>query len=190
MKKLSQALVEDEEGFRGLDPQTTDQVFEVFFSRDFSLQLFEKQENIRIQFHHVKLKMTADEISQESIEMYDSLNNFLKMFIDGPSENKYTILPRDLLQILFKAPLQIANDSVMNKVKDTIYKRSLLAGAEWMLMLLYLLLFCTIDAFASSPGIAAFVVYVLDWIIVTIYDRLFRLKLAKTSLLDSRFLLT
>lgn len=193
MKKLSQALVDEKEGLvglRGLDPNTPDQVFEVFFSRDFSLQLYEKLEEIRIQFMHVKIRMTADEISVESLKMYDSLNKFLKMFIEGTNENRYSVQPPEISQIIFKVPFQMNNDSIMNKVKDIIYKRSLLAGAEWILMLMYLLLFCTIDCNTSSPGIAGFVVYIVDWVIVTIYQRLFRLRLAKTSLLDSRFLLT
>lgn len=190
---MSQALVDEKEGLvglRGLDPNTPDQVFEVFFSRDFSLQLYEKLEEIRIQFMHVKIRMTADEISVESLKMYDSLNKFLKMFIEGTNENRYSVQPPEISQIIFKVPFQMNNDSIMNKVKDIIYKRSLLAGAEWILMLMYLLLFCTIDCNTSSPGIAGFVVYIVDWVIVTIYQRLFRLRLAKTSLLDSRFLLT
>lgn len=193
MKELSQALVNEEKGtvgLRGLIPKTPEQVFEVFISRDFSSHLDSTILDIESHTSYAKRKLTANEISDESLAQYNSFNSSLRLFIEGTSEDQYSVQPPERLQFLTGFPLQIMNDTILNKVKDIIYKRALLPGAEWVMMLSYLILFCTIDSQVSSPGIAGFIVYIFDFIIVIIYERIFRVKLSKSSLLDGRFLLT
>ena len=112
------------------------------------------------------------------------------MFIEGTGDLKFSIQDPDLLQKITKIPPRIMTETIMNKIKEILYKRSLFAGVEWGLMISYLLIFCTIDMFLKSPAIAGFVVFCVDFLITNLYERLFRVNLAKTSLLDSRFLLT
>lgn len=194
MKKLAQALIDEEEGIvglRGLLPNTTEQVFEVFFSREFSQIAVSNLQRIEMSRMPSGLgKVTARDFSKDSFAAYGEMNTFLKKFIDGSDENKYIVQPPELLQIIFQVPPQIMNDSIMNKVSDSYYKVSLMGGTEWGLMIMYLLLFCVVDILTKSPSIGGFVVYIVDGIIKRIYAKMFRVRLAKSSLLDSRFLLS
>ncbi|KAK8844985.1 Meckelin [Tritrichomonas musculus] len=193
MKKLAQALVDEEEGLvglRGIESNSPDQVFEVYFSNEFSLQISQMHEALVNQHRHVRFRLTANEISMDSLSLYSDINNFLKMFIEGTGDLKFSIQDPDLLQKITKIPPRIMTETIMNKIKEILYKRSLFAGVEWGLMISYLLIFCTIDMFLKSPAIAGFVVFCVDFLITNLYERLFRVNLAKTSLLDSRFLLT
>ena len=192
MKKLSQALADEEEGLvslRGLLPSTSDQVFEIFFSREFSSAFTQMHQSIVSQQNVLHFTVSAKEIPQQALASYKELNEFLRKFFDNSSEHKYVVQSPELLQIIFKAPPQILNESIMNKIKDNQYKKSFLGGAEWELMCMYMLIFCATDIGLESPCIGCFIVFIIDFLIEWIYGRLFRSRLARNSLLDSRFLL-
>ncbi|OHS93827.1 hypothetical protein TRFO_02347 [Tritrichomonas foetus] len=193
MKKLAECLVDEEEGqasLRGLLPNTKEQVFEIFFTLQFYNILSQMQQSLQSQQHLLHFTVSAKEIPQHALQSYDEMNELLKSFFSGSNSNKYNVQPPELLQIIFGAPPQINDVSIMNKIKDNLYKRSLLGGVEWGLMVMYMLIFCTIDMSTKSPCISCFVVYAIDFLITWIYQRIFRSKLARTSLLDSRFLLS
>jgi Na+-driven multidrug efflux pump len=71
-----------------------------------------------------------------------------------------------------------------------LFKSVILAGTEWNLMLMYALIFAVVDWGADSPAVAGFVVYIVDFLILWVYERVTRAFLARSSLLDSRFLLS
>lgn len=178
---------------RGLIEDSTDQVFEVFFTEEMRQQLNELYNSQLAQTGSpsvLSLKMqTAGDIPHAAYEVNEEVNEFLKEFFDNNSDDKYVIQPKTYLQhILDMAPVTV-EDSVLMVVNELSYKFSLISGIEWKLQLFYLLIFSCISIPVSSPCIPAIVVFIVDFIIIKIFNLIGRSNLSKKILLDDRFFL-
>jgi meckelin len=193
MRKLSQALVDERSGLvglRGLLPGQPEQVFECFFAREFAQHFGNLKSQITVQQKWFAGRHSAKEIPQTVLQSYQEVNKYLKTFFDrSASDNKFIVREADMVEKFFGQPPQ-TSDSIFNPIKDSKFKNVLLAGAEWNLMLTYLLMFAVVDWSQDSPAVAAFVVYIVDFLIVWLYQRVARAFLARSSLLDSRFILS
>jgi meckelin len=192
MKKLSRGLADEEEGLvglRGLLPGQKEQVFECFFSREFAQQMSQFKERLQLQVKSWSGRLNVHDIPQDFLANYEELNKYLKSFFDKSApENRYVVQEAEFLAKYFGSALQ-TSDSVLNPVRDSHFKRTMLAGAEWYMMLMYAVLFTVIDFRTNSPGLAGFIVYAIDFLLVWLFKRLARSRLAMAALLDSRFLL-
>jgi meckelin len=193
MKKLSQSLVDEQGGLvglRGLLAGQTEQVFECFFAREFRQHFAALKTQITIQQRWFAQRNEAKEIPQAVLQSYQDVNKYLKTFFDRSApDNKFVVEETDMVQKFFGQPPQ-TSESRFTPIKDSTFKVALLAGAEWHMMLMYALLFAVIDWSTDAPAIAAFTVYIADFIIVWFYGRVARAFLARSALLDSRFILS
>jgi meckelin len=192
MKKLSRGLADEEEGLvglRGLLAGQVEQVFECFFSREFAQQFAQFKERLQLQVKSWGGRLNARDIPQDFLTSYEEVNKYLKSFFDkSVGDNKYVVQDAEFLGKYFGSTLQ-TSDSVFNPVRDSHFKRTLLAGAEWYMMLMYAVMFTVIDFRTESPGLAGFIVYAVDFLVVWAFRRVARSRLAMSALLDSRFLL-
>ena len=191
MKKLSQGLADESEGLvglRGLMSDHTEQVFECFFASEFSRQYTAMKNNILIQQKICAGRHSAMEFPQQTLKAYQEINTYLRNFFDGSLEGStWRIEPTSILQTFFGAPPQMAQ-STFNVIKDNLFKHTMLSGCEWFMMVAYMILFAVIDIQTQSPAIAGFTVYIIDFVIVWLYERICRSILARTTLIDSRFI--
>lgn len=191
MKKLSQGLADESEGLvglRGLMGDHTEQVFECFFASEFSRQYTAMKNNILIQQKICAGRHTAMEFPQQALKAYEEINTFLRKFFDGSLEGStWRVEPTSMLQTFFGAPPQMGQ-STFNIIKDNMFKHTMLSGCEWYMMVAYMVLFAVIDIHTQSPAIAGFTVYIIDFLIVWLYERICRSILARTTLIDSRFI--
>ena len=132
----------------------------------------------------------AGDIPHAAYETNEEVNEFLKDFFSKESrDHKYVVQPESCLQQFVGYPPTVIEESVLTTVKDWMYKKALLGGIEWRLQLFYLVLFVCLLIPTSSPCIPAIVVYVVDAIIVKIFNTIGRANLSKKTLLDDRFFL-
>ena len=192
MKKLSQGLADEAEGLvglRGLVNDRPEQVFECFFASDFARQYNSLKSSILVQQKLCPGRHLAQEFPQQVLQSYKEINAFLKKFFDGSSSaGEWKIEKVSILQKFFGVPPQMTQ-STFNVIKDSLFKHTLLSGCEWFMMVAYMMLFTVIDIATEAPAIAGFVVYILDYIIVWIYGQASKSILARTTLIDSRFII-
>jgi len=199
MEKLNENLAAEStanSGLRGLLPNTHDQVFEIYLApifRNTFKQTFEMIQNkVRPKQIIGDKNFTLSSVSQEALSSFTHFNKFLCTFFDSSTpENPYSVRQAPFSQkYLGMAPALDNDTSLFLSEDDTEYKNGLLAGIEWTLALFYILLFTVIDVSTQSPAAAAFVVFIVDLILVKLGQKIGRANLAKKSLLDNRFILS
>jgi meckelin len=193
MKKLSQSLVDEENelvGERGLRAGKT-QVFECFFGQTFYTSFEQSKQGILLQQKWCWGRNSVRELPQDILARYDVVNKDLMAFFEETvdSQAKFDIVDPEPTQQLLGAPPVMGN-STLNPLKDGTFKTVLLGGAEWNLMAFYALLFAVIDVSTHAPAVAAFIVFLMDFLIVWAYSRIHGAFVARTTLLDSRFILS
>jgi meckelin len=193
MKKLSQCLIDEENelvGERGLRAGKT-QVFECFFGQAFYTPFEGWKQGIMLQQKWCWGKNSVRELPQDILARYDAVNKELIAFFEESAEaqTKFDIVDPEPAQSLLGAP-PITGNSILNPAKDSAFKTVLLSGAEWNMMVFYALLFTVIDIATHAPAVAAFVVFIIDFLIGWVYSRIHGAFVARTTLLDSRFILS
>jgi meckelin len=193
MQKLSQCLVDEENelvGERGVRAGKT-QAFECFFDQAFSGPFEGWKQGILLQQNWCWSKNSVRELPQDILARYDTVNKELMAFFEETAEAqaKFDIVDPEPTQKLLGPP-PASGSSIFNPVRDNTFRTVLLGGAEWNLMAFYALLFAVIDDSANSPSVAAFVVFIIDFLIVWAYSRIHGAFVARTTLLDSRFILS
>ncbi|KAI5520868.1 negative regulation of centrosome duplication [Trichomonas vaginalis G3] len=190
MAKLNENLEDESKGLvgtRGLLPNTTEQCFEVLFNSKFMQKYIAALNNMDA--HISGLKVRAKMIQPTTVKAADDMNTTLKAFFDNQHEDKFQVIPMSVMhQILRYTP--VASETTLLAIEsEASYSNLLLSGIEWKLATFYIIMFTCIEIHTRSPGIAAFCVYIVDFILVTMYYKLAKNTLAKKSLLDDRFLL-
>lgn len=197
METLEQNLQDEQRNLtpeRGLVPGTSATVFETFFTTDLRLEFSDLYNAMLAQTGAPSVigckRHLAGDIPKETYETYKEVNKFMKDFLEKKSKNhNFIVQEQSIAQQMIGAIPTVVDDSVLSVVNDSKYKKSLLAGLEWKIALFYLIMFACIDVATESPCIAAFVVFIIDQILIKIVETMGRANLSRKTLLDDRFCL-
>ncbi|OHT06036.1 hypothetical protein TRFO_05677 [Tritrichomonas foetus] len=179
---------------RGILPDTPNQVFQTFFAPEFRHQLNDLYDSQLAQTGAPSVLSirphVAGDIPHAAYETNQEVNDFLRDFFSKKStDHSFVIQPESCSQELINSAPTVIEESVLTIVKDWMYKNALIGGIEWRLQLFYLVIFVCIGIPTNSPSISAIVVFIVDVIIVKIFNMMGRANLSKKSLLDDRFFL-
>lgn len=193
MKKLVRQLADEANGIvanRGLQTGGKIQVFEVFLSRDFRNQF--RNISSRAQMPKVSFSLKrnrASDISPNVLTEYNQMNTFLRKFIIGSQEGlKYTIQPESFMQSFLGYGPNVADISIFTEEEDDKFKQIMMWGIEITLYLFYMVAFICLDVSTNSPCIAAFTVFLFDFLLVRLFKILAKVNVSRKSLLDDRFI--
>ena len=196
MSQLQKQLKDEKNNLvplRGLNPNAEHQVFETYFSITFRQAFFDLYNAMLAQTWSPSVvgckQHLAGDIPKAAYAAYKELNEFLTRFFDKESEYKYMIQHDSCLQRTLGLIPTVLDDSILTVVKDDSFKSSLLAGIQGRLQFFYLVVFLCIESLTHQPCISAIVVYLIDVIVLKIYNTFGRANLSRKSLLDDRFFL-
>ena len=193
MQKLNQNLTKEAlgvSGGRGLMTDDKKQVFEVFYEHDFRQKFMQVYYSVQAQMGGSLFKQTAATIPQACIGAYADLNKMLTRFFDlSQSEYRADVQSEvPFSQSILGISPSTEEASIITPTGDREFRKTMLYGIQWSLYIFYVIMFCGIDMHLHNPAIAAFVVYIVDLIVVLIFRIRAKANLARKSLLDNRFL--
>ena len=193
MPKLNQNLTKEALGVAGTRGLLTDdkkQIYEVFYEHDFRQKFMQVYYSVQAQTGGSLFKQTAATIPQACIGAYADLNKMLTRFFDlSQSEYRADVqVEVPFSQSVLGISPSTDEASVLAPAGDRDFHTVMLYGIQWSLYVFYVILFCGIDMHIHNPAIAAFVVYIVDLIVVLIFKIRSKANLARKSLLDNRFL--
>jgi meckelin len=144
--------------------------YELFLAMDFAQQI---QEKVRL--------MRGD---------YETVNVFLRYFFAAEQvDYKFVLGVYSPLQLMDMAPI-LFQHSVFTTVPTRFVRHAMMYGIQLSLILFYLILFCVVDIVAESAATAAFVVCVIDLIVLAVFNLRCRATLKKKALVDPRCVMT
>ena len=193
MQKMNQNLAKEAlgvAGTRGLTAEDRCQTFEVFYEHEFRQRFMQVYYTSMASTGGSFFKQTAATIPQATIGAYADLNKMLTRFFDL-SQSEYRLdVQREtpFTQSVLGISPSTSDTSIMAPTKEREFRKTMMYGIQWSLYIFYILLFCCIDMHIKKPAIAAFVVYILDLIIVQFFKLRAKANIARKSLLDNRFL--
>jgi hypothetical protein len=121
---------------------------------------------------------------------YENVNIFLRKFFGAEqAEYQFVLDVYSPLQLADMAPI-LFQHSVFTTVPTRFVRHAMVYGIQMSLMLLYLVVFCLLDMAAESAATAAFVVYVMDLIILAGFNLRCKANLRKKALIDPTYLIT
>jgi hypothetical protein len=182
-------------GLRGLVPNTEDQVFKVYLSIDFAFGVRQGFQAVAEQFGRkaiasAKQRDARSSLKTELMGAFDPLNRDLRKFFEGSDTSaKYIVQPSTFAEKLLGFGPQVGADSVLTIQGNYSYRTALMIGIKWGLSAMYLMLFAGVEMETESPAIAAFVIFVVDLMLVKFFKRKTRRTLAKKAILDPHFIL-
>ncbi|CAK5074482.1 unnamed protein product [Meloidogyne enterolobii] len=139
------------------------------------------------QFERTTIKM------QQQTKIYKELNNFLKDFINrvDPKCGEYKCIDENFIEEMLNMELiDTGKIGTFRRDKSEMaYSSAFIYGNEWALMSFELLLFCVVDMFWLNRIFASVFVYLISKLILLITKIYFTNQLAKSCLIDSRFLI-
>uniref|UniRef100_A0A183BTN8 Meckelin n=1 Tax=Globodera pallida TaxID=36090 RepID=A0A183BTN8_GLOPA len=123
---------------------------------------------------------------------YNELNEYFKDFVNRVDPQcDYVLTSPRLVEVLLG--LELTDTSGVGTFRrdpsECEYSSAFLYGNEWALMSFEMLLFCLVDLWWRSRLLAAFVTYLLSTGIGHMVKLYFTHQLAKSSMVDSRFLI-
>ncbi|OHT02894.1 hypothetical protein TRFO_06949 [Tritrichomonas foetus] len=206
MAKLNENMASESNGdvgLRGLVANTENQVFHVYLKDDFSYMLNEIYSGILQSFTRKAIEKSKSQNAKsraevEAMAAFDSLNKYLCRFFDGSSPEEgpdaplhtYTVQASTFAENFLGSGPQIGESSILTIQGDYSYRESMLIGIEWTLNVMYLLLFAGIEMETKSPSIAAFIVFVVDMLFLSLFRRKSRLNLARKAIIDRHYLVS
>lgn len=183
-------------GLRGLVPETSEQVFHVYLEDEFADVLSSTPELILEKFNK-KQKENPQKFNRrgnkkvEELDAYKYLNKSLCIFFAGEEcPFTYTVQRSTIIENILGWGPQTQKESVLTIQNDYSYRKSLFAGIEWTLNIMYLMLFAGLEMELKSPAIAAFIVYIIDLIFMASYSKAARMNFARKALLDYRYIIS
>lgn len=196
MSQLQKQLKDEKNNLvpiRGLSQNAEHQVFEAYFAPIFRQAFFDLYNSMLAQTWSPSVvgckPHLAGDIPKAAYAAYKEINTFLTKFFDKESDYKYMIQQESCLQRSLGLMPTVIEDSILTVVKDDSFKNSLLAGIQGRLQFFYLVVFLCVQSLTKQPCISAFVVYLIDVIVVRMYNTFGRANLSRKSLLDDRFFL-
>lgn len=109
------------------------------------------------------------------------------------------IRARDMIEALFHMPPEVSQmpinpqtsqpDPVIFPDQSYAFGNNLFYGCEWQLVVWNTLVFATVDAAAQSFAVAAFVSWLLNFVVTYARAELGEANLSRKSLVDRRFLI-
>uniref|UniRef100_A0A915NW80 Meckelin n=4 Tax=Meloidogyne TaxID=189290 RepID=A0A915NW80_9BILA len=139
------------------------------------------------QFERTTIKM------QQQTKIYKELNNYLKDFINrvDPKCGEYKCIDENFIEEMLNMELiDTGKIGTFRRDKSEMaYSSAFIYGNEWALMSFELLLFCVVDMFWLNRIFASVFVYLISKLILLITKIYFTNQLAKSCLIDSRFLI-
>lgn len=196
MKKLSSNLRKEGKkraSERGLVEGKPDQVFETFLTDECRHQINDLYNSQVAQTGSpsvLNFKVhAAGDIPHAAYEVNEEVNEFLKNFFNNNSDHKFVVQPKNFLHYFFDIPPITVGESIFLIVNESRYNVSLVSGIEWKLQLFYLLIFVCVAMAISSPCIPSLIIFIIDFIIIKIFNLFGRSNLSKKTLLDDRFFL-
>jgi meckelin len=168
-------------------------VFETFFEKEMTIELQNHVDNMLIQAGAPSVvsarQHLAGDMPRAAHRTYKGVNTFLWRFFDRDSDFLYVIQEESLIQQALGLAPTVIEDSIFSVIRPAGFKNGLLYGLGWRLQLLYLVIFIALEDATDSPCVTAAVIFVLDRIIVKVFETMGRANLSKKSFLDDRLVL-
>jgi len=99
------------------------------------------------------------------------------------------VQPSNFAQNVLGFAPDATQESFMYIKSDSAFKKNLLYGIQWNLMIFYIISFVAIDYIIKSPSISGTIVYFFDIIVRMLFKVMGKHNLSQKALLDKRFLL-
>lgn len=176
---------------RGLTTEDRSQVYEVFYETKFRRRFIEQFYTTMNMMGKKLFSITAKEIPHECIESFANLNKTFTKFFDMSQTNFRNEVQLDVpvSQFVFGLSPKTDEKSILNKAEEREFRKTMVYGAQWSLYILAIILFVGVDMHTQNSMIAAFVVFVVDFLFMTVYRLRTRAKVAKNALMDTDYLI-
>ncbi|EAY23261.1 hypothetical protein TVAG_185680 [Trichomonas vaginalis G3] len=176
---------------RGLTPEDKSQVYEVFYEKSFRLKFIEVFYSVMNNTGSKLFKVNASEIPHACIDAFSELNKLFTRFFDmSQSEHRAEVqLEVPITQYVFGLSPKIEDRSILSKDDDREFRKTMIHGAQWSLYILAIILFVGVDMHTHNSMIAAFVVFIVDFLITFVFKMRARAKIAKNALIDTDYLM-
>jgi len=172
------------------------QVYQIYFSSEFRYSFRDAYDTVLTRVYPaVQSGMShhnhISSVTPEAMASFEQLNQYLCRFFVNESigEHRYTVSPAPFSQRVLGLPPNVQNDSIVLESSDKSFRKGMLSGIQWTMLLFNMLLFIVTETITQSSPIAAMVTYIADILLVKLFQTMGRSNLAKKSLLDDRFLL-
>ncbi|CAF0727533.1 unnamed protein product [Adineta steineri] len=181
-------------GTRGLQANSTEQIFIMKINRTFRMQydlLFRKYSDF---VGPRRSKKDKEHYTDVLLESYRNLNSFLCSYIDHSlPAHEYYVRNRYLVEKLFNYEFQIGmtgyNDSLFFVDNEKTFTEILFYGEENSLFIWNIITFLFIDFLSSNYVLAAIVTYLLNLIAVALRNSFGRKNLSKKTLVPRELLI-
>ncbi|CAF3493209.1 unnamed protein product [Adineta steineri] len=181
-------------GTRGLQANSTEQIFIMKINRTFRMQydlLFRKYSDF---VGPRRSKKDKEHYTDVLLESYRNLNSFLCSYIDHSlPAHEYYVRNRYLVEKLFNYEFQIGmtgyDDSLFFVDNEKTFTEILFYGEENSLFIWNIITFLFIDFLSSNYVLAAIVTYLLNLIAVALRNSFGRKNLSKKTLVPRELLI-
>ncbi|CAF0754578.1 unnamed protein product [Adineta steineri] len=181
-------------GTRGLQANSTEQIFIMKINRTFRMQydlLFRKYSDF---VGPRRSKKDKEHYTDVLLESYRNLNSFLCSYIDHSlPAHEYYVRNRYLVEKLFNYEFQIGmtgyNDSLFFVDNEKTFTEILFYGEENSLFIWNIITFLFIDFLSSNYVLAAIITYLLNLIAVALRNSFGRKNLSKKTLVPRELLI-